>query len=119
MKTMFKLMYCDGVLTSEVVHYIVMVGISHREQIAAKKIAKLAASNNSLYFAKNDELGAQFMRQVRESLVPVNANSYDRYRNHMRVVRKNVLDMWQLLLKFPWRLLNSSAIEQRECPLSA
>lgn len=119
MKRVFNLMYCDSVITTNVVHYIVMVGVSHRDQVAAARIAQAAASSNTLYFALNDRAGAQFMENLRDSLrKPTRfTKGFDFVR--MRVVKKNVVDMWRLIRDLPWPLLNSSAIEERRSPVSA
>lgn len=119
MKKQFNLMYCDSVLTTRVVHYLVMVGVSRRDQCAAAQIARAAASSNNLYFAVNDREGADFIYSVRQSLRTPKVFGEGYNECTMRVVRKNVVDMWKLIRDLPWPLLNSTAIEQRVSPISA
>lgn len=111
MKTIYNFMYCDGVLTSQTVHYVVMVGRSERELRAASFVSRLAKTTASVYFHINDNDGAKFMELVRQSLKTdvLSRNSF----NVMRCVVCNVVDLARFLRSAPMELLNSTCIESR------
>lgn len=118
MKRIFNLMYCDGLLTTQVVHYYVFVGKSKREQKACAAITKMAAGTNNLYFAVNDATGARFMEMIRESLkqkLPDGSFAF----STMRCFPISVTAMWKMLRELPLPLLNSTKILTRSVPLHA
>lgn len=108
MKTVFDLIYCETVLTSQVVFYHVLVGCSHRDH-SAFEFVKSVAKAPSFFFVKHSLEVQNFVDKCAASIF-----NYSGRDGATRFLRRKVVNITWLaafLKRAPPCLLNSTRIE--------
>lgn len=108
MKRIFDFIFCDGIITPNVVWYSVRVGSSVPDQRAQKRIQSLAEHSSDYLFSQHTLAMAAFKEKVAASIFPVSADSSCSPILLLRQKQVEVTWLARFLRHHPAALLNST-----------
>lgn len=109
MKTIYRLIYCDGELSPSIVDYLVPVGISNYEQLSLQWLQDFTRNDNRFFFSINSAEVADFIYRIWSSF-PQSSTLPNSTLHYHRSIKASPVELRRFLQKFPPEFLNSDKV---------